>query len=168
MPCAYVARADMTPLAAVRHHGCLWRGHLPQPFEFGERECSRGAGRHAAQGADPGGGVSGGDQQRWKHGAAVSRAAFLHPATASGAPITAAALRYVCAEGTAEREVCFYGDHELMSHLWKVLSLPKFAACIRFGEPHVYGDPRNAAERTHAEVVEMRAERVPELVPSGS
>ena len=98
------------------------------------------------------------------------RSRLFCPAAEMRAPITPAAVRYLFEDGphgpVAEREACFYGDHELMSHLWKVLELPKFTAYIRFGEPRMYGDPREAAQRTYSEVVRMRAERAPEAVAS--
>lgn len=96
------------------------------------------------------------------------RSRLFQPATQMGALITAAGLRYVVDDGPGgpvqEREVCFYGDHELLTHLWKVLSLPTFTARLCFGEPEIYTDARMAAERTHAEVVALRAESLAEVV----
>jgi lyso-ornithine lipid O-acyltransferase len=86
------------------------------------------------------------------------RARLLHPATQAGAPVTAAAVRYLLQDGTEERELCWFGDAPFLSHLWKVLGVAGFAARIRFGEPHVYADPRHAAEETHTLVEGMRAE----------
>lgn len=93
---------------------------------------------------------------------------LFQPATSIGAPITAAALRYALEDGpdgpVAEGEVCFYGDHELPTHVWKVLRLPPFTATVHFGEPRVYADARQAAQATHAEVLALRAENVSERV----
>lgn len=96
------------------------------------------------------------------------RSRLFQPATQMGAPITAAAVRFVLEDGPrgplAEREVCFYGDDELLIHLWKVLRLPPFTAFVRFGESRVYADAREAAKRTHAEVAALRAQDMPERV----
>ena len=96
---------------------------------------------------------------------------LFHPATESGTPITAVAIRYVVDDGPdgphAEREVCFYGDDVLMSHMWKALGLPRFTAHLRFGEARVYSDAREAADETRGEIAALRAESAPVLVESG-
>jgi len=98
------------------------------------------------------------------------RSRLFQPATQRSAPITAAGLRYVVDDGPGgpieEREVCFYGDHELLAHLWNVLGLPPFTAIVHFGESRVSVDAREAAKETHAHVVALRTESVPELVAS--
>jgi lyso-ornithine lipid O-acyltransferase len=78
------------------------------------------------------------------------------PATAAGAPITAAALRYVIKGGVAERELCWYGNERFTPHLWKVLGVAGFSAQLRFFEPHIYPDRRTAADQTHAEITAWR------------
>ncbi len=91
-------------------------------------------------------------------GAAVERfhSRLIDPAVKAGAPITAAAIRYVVDGGVQERELCWYGDQKFMPHLWKVLGIQGFSALLRFGEPRIYADRRMAADRTHAEVAAMR------------
>lgn len=90
------------------------------------------------------------------------RSRLMYPATQMGAPITAAALRYVFKDGpagpVAEREACWYGHASFLPHLWKVLGQPAFSARVRFGVPQIYSDRRSAAEITHAEIETMRAE----------
>ena len=81
---------------------------------------------------------------------------LIAPATAAGAPITAAAIRYVLQDGTPERELCWFGDAQFLSHLWKVLGKAGFSAEVRFGQPRVYVDRRIAAETTHEEIQSMR------------
>jgi 1-acyl-sn-glycerol-3-phosphate acyltransferase len=87
---------------------------------------------------------------------------LIHPATEAGAPITAAAIRYRAEDGpegnVPERELCWYGDEEFVTHLWKVLGIRRSSARVQFGEPHVYMDRREAANRTHAEIAAMRTE----------
>ena len=59
---------------------------------------------------------------------------LIDPATTAGAPITAAAVRYVVEDGDVEeRELCWYGDESFTTHLWKVLGVSRFfgAAMVR-------------------------------------
>jgi 1-acyl-sn-glycerol-3-phosphate acyltransferase len=83
---------------------------------------------------------------------------LIDPATSAGAPITAAAIRYVIEDGTPERELCWFGDALFATHLFKALGTPGFSASLRFGEPKVYADRRTAANETRAEVTAMRAQ----------
>lgn len=82
---------------------------------------------------------------------------LIDPATAIGAPITTAAVSYVIESGVEERELCWYGDEEFATHLWKVLGTAGFSAQLRFGETRVYTDRRVAADETRAEIEAMRA-----------
>ncbi len=86
---------------------------------------------------------------------------LIHPATEVGAPITAAAIRYVPGGNTQERELCWFGDAGFLPHLWKVLGVSGFSAHVRFGRPRIYSDRRTAAEETRAEIIAMRNERIP-------
>jgi lyso-ornithine lipid O-acyltransferase len=94
---------------------------------------------------------------------------LIDPATTAGAPITAAAIRYVLQDGTPERDLCWFGDEQFLSHLWKVLGKAGLSAEVRFGQPRVYVDRRVAAETTHAEIQTMRevgsqtSDRLPSL-----
>jgi lyso-ornithine lipid O-acyltransferase len=81
---------------------------------------------------------------------------LIDPATTSGAPITAAAIRYVIEGGMEERELCWYGDEGFATHLWKVLGVKGFSAQLHFGEPRIYSDRRVAADETHAEITAWR------------
>jgi 1-acyl-sn-glycerol-3-phosphate acyltransferase len=81
---------------------------------------------------------------------------LIDPATSLRVPITAAAVRYTIHDGTPERELCWYGDETFVNHMWKVLGVGGFEANVRFGEPHVYTDRREAADATHDEIVAMR------------
>ena len=80
---------------------------------------------------------------------------LIDPATSAGTPITAAAIRYVI-EGGEERELCWYGDESFATHLWKVLGVAGFSARLHFGEPKMYSDRREAADRTHDEIAAWR------------
>jgi len=91
---------------------------------------------------------------------------LIDPATAIGAPITAAAIRYVIEGGVEERELCWYGDQGFTSHLWKVLGVTGFGARLHFGQPKIYSDRRVAAEQTHAEITAWR--EAGRVEPSGA
>jgi 1-acyl-sn-glycerol-3-phosphate acyltransferase len=82
---------------------------------------------------------------------------LFEPAIVDGAPVTAAAIRYEIEDGTPERELCWYGDEPFLPHLVKTLKTAGFSAVLRFGEPQIYSDRREAADKTHAETVAMRA-----------
>lgn len=81
---------------------------------------------------------------------------LIDPATSTGAPLTAAAIRYVIEDGTEERELCWYGDESFTTHLWKVLGAAGFSAHLHFGEPKTYTDRRVAADQTHDEIAAWR------------
>jgi 1-acyl-sn-glycerol-3-phosphate acyltransferase len=85
---------------------------------------------------------------------------LFQPAVQFGAPVTAAAIRYLPQDGTAERELCWYGDAAFLAHLWKMLGTAGLSAHIRFGRPRIYPDARGAAMQTRAEVVAMRQQGV--------
>lgn len=84
---------------------------------------------------------------------------LFEPAAAEGAPITAAAVRYVIEGGVQERELCWFDDAAFLSHLWKALGTPGFFAEVQFAEPRIYPDRRSAASATHAAVSAMRTTR---------
>jgi 1-acyl-sn-glycerol-3-phosphate acyltransferase len=81
---------------------------------------------------------------------------LFEPAAAVGAPVTAAAVRYVLTDGQQERDLCWFDDTVFMAHLWKALSVG-FTAEVRFGETSVYADRRSAAAATQAQVTALRA-----------
>jgi 1-acyl-sn-glycerol-3-phosphate acyltransferase len=81
---------------------------------------------------------------------------FFIPAVNAGLPVTAAAVRYIPADGSPESSLCWFGDTDFLPHLLKNLGGPNFAAEIQFGEAHVYDNRRVAAQQTHAEVEAMR------------
>jgi 1-acyl-sn-glycerol-3-phosphate acyltransferase len=80
------------------------------------------------------------------------------PAVEAGVPVTTATLRYVIEDGTPERELCWFGDALLVPHLWRALGVTGFYADVRFGEPKVYLDRREAANQTRDEIVAARNE----------
>jgi 1-acyl-sn-glycerol-3-phosphate acyltransferase len=83
---------------------------------------------------------------------------LFQPAVEMHAPVTAAAVQYICDAGIPESELCWFGDAEFLPHLWKILGAPAFTAAVTFDEPAVYPDRRTAAQATHRRVSTMRAE----------
>jgi 1-acyl-sn-glycerol-3-phosphate acyltransferase len=83
-------------------------------------------------------------------------ATLYEPAIQAGAPITAAAVRYIPNDGEPERELCWFGNDPFLPHLWKALGAGDFTAEVRFGEQKQYDDRRTAAAATRAEVELLR------------
>jgi lyso-ornithine lipid O-acyltransferase len=84
---------------------------------------------------------------------------LFEPAIAAHVPVTAAAVRYEIHGGRIpERELCWFGDEGFLTHLWRALDTPRFSAEVRFGQPRVYTDRRQAAHETHSEVAQMRGQ----------
>ena len=81
---------------------------------------------------------------------------LIDPATTAGAPITAAAIRYVIEGGVEERELCWYGDEGFVHASVEGAGRGGFSAQLRFGEPQIYSDRREAADQTHAEITAWR------------
>jgi len=81
---------------------------------------------------------------------------LIDPATKVGAPITAAAIRYIIDSGIEERELCWYDDELFVTHVWRVLGVKGFWAQLKFGEPQIYPHRRVAADMTHAEITAWR------------
>jgi len=81
---------------------------------------------------------------------------LIDPATTAGVPITTAALRYTIADGTPERELCWFGDTLFFPHMVRALAVKGFSAQVQFGEAKIYANRRQAAERTHDEIASMR------------
>ena len=89
--------------------------------------------------------------------------ALFEPAIVAGAPVTAAAVRYVLDNGAQESDLCWFGDAGFLPHLWKALGASGFSAHVTFAEPRIYSDRRSAAATAHEEVVAMRAEECSQL-----
>ena len=81
---------------------------------------------------------------------------LFQPAIDAGAPVTAAAVRYVSAGDLKESEICWFGDAGFLDHMWKLLAAPDFSAEITFSEPVTYSDRRGAAAAAHDCVTAMR------------
>jgi len=82
---------------------------------------------------------------------------LFEPAIRAGAPITAAAIRYVPANSVPERELCWFGDEGFMPNLLRAFGAPVFTAEISFAEAQTYPDRKTAASQTREKVIAMRA-----------
>jgi lyso-ornithine lipid O-acyltransferase len=89
---------------------------------------------------------------------------LFEPAIKTGNPITAASIRYVISDGTAERELCWFGDETFGPHLLKTLNTPGFHAELQFGQPRAYPHRRVAADETFAEISAMRESEQAEIL----
>jgi 1-acyl-sn-glycerol-3-phosphate acyltransferase len=83
---------------------------------------------------------------------------LIDPATSTGTQITTAAIRYVIEDGTPEQELCWYGGASFTPHLLKALGVAGFSAMVRFGQARIYTDRRVAADTTHEEITDLRAQ----------
>lgn len=81
---------------------------------------------------------------------------LFEPAVRAEAPVTPASIRYHIADGTPEREICWFGDDAFLPHLWKALGVAGFRVELRFGEPKIYLHRRDAADQTRAHIHAMR------------
>ena len=81
---------------------------------------------------------------------------LFQPAIAVKAPVTAASVRYVPADGAQERDLCWFGDEDFLPHLWRTLGSAGFKAEVRFGEQQIYPHRRIAAQTARDEVIAMR------------
>jgi lyso-ornithine lipid O-acyltransferase len=88
---------------------------------------------------------------------------LFHPAIEMRAPVTAAAIQYICDAGLPESDLCWFGDAEFLPHLWKILAAPPFTAAITFSEPAIYPDRRTAASDAHQRVLTLRAEALADV-----
>lgn len=81
---------------------------------------------------------------------------LFEPAIALREPITAAAIRYRVANGTPERELCWYGDDGFLPHLARLLAIPGISAEIAFASPSFCEDRRAAAAAAQKQVETLR------------
>lgn len=75
-----------------------------------------------------------------------------------GCPVTACALDYRLPSGSAQDEVCYWGDHDFAAHLFNLLTHAGLEVRIAFGPSQVRtGDRKELALRLHDEVESLRA-----------
>jgi 1-acyl-sn-glycerol-3-phosphate acyltransferase len=156
MPCFFVSKAE---IARWPYFGKAARAGGTIFIDRGSRASTAEAARQIAERLKlpvpvllfPEGTSSDGSQVLRFH------SSLFEPAVTASAPITAAAIRYVPHDGSPERDLCWFDDTLFLPHLWRVLRSAGFTAEVTFGEARRYPDRRSAAEKTHDEVVSIRA-----------
>lgn len=156
LPCVFVSRNDVAAWpyfgAAARAAGTIFlnRASHASTLEAGAVMRARLAGPVPVL-LFPEGTSSDGAQVLRFH------SSLFEPAVAAGAPVTATSIRYELADGTPEREVCWFGDAGFAPHLWKLLALRDIAAEVQFAPAQRFGDRRTAARASHDLVESLRA-----------
>jgi 1-acyl-sn-glycerol-3-phosphate acyltransferase len=155
LPCSMVAKAEVSawPLFGMmaRASGALFvdRGSRSSALAVTEQVAERLRGPIPVLFFPEGTSTDGSKVQRF-------HSRLFTPAVEAGAPVTAAAIRYLTEDGTPERELCWFGDTLLLPHLWNALGVAGVFAEVHFGEPRVYRHRRVAADETHNEIAAMR------------
>jgi lyso-ornithine lipid O-acyltransferase len=89
-------------------------------------------------------------------GTSVKRfhSSLFEAAVATQTPITAAYLSYEVSNGCVERDVCYWGTMNFVTHILRLFAIEHVRAIVRFApEAHTFEDRKIAAATTHAEVV---------------
>lgn len=83
---------------------------------------------------------------------------LFQPSLDLNAPITAAAIEYVMEGGDAGREVCYWGDMQLLPHLLNLMTKTSLQATVRFSSEHFhFRDRKEAARAMQQQVENLRA-----------
>lgn len=86
---------------------------------------------------------------------------LVQAAVSAAAPVQPVALRYLdAASGRDSTGPLYLGDDTLVASLWRALTGPPFAACVRFGEPQVAAgrDRRTWAGALHEAVAQLHGD----------
>ena len=79
---------------------------------------------------------------------------LFQPAIDLSAPVTAAAIRYAVPDGDPARDACYWGDMNLVTHLFKLLRKDDIQATVKFSEQHFRFTDRKEAARVMRQEVE--------------
>lgn len=91
---------------------------------------------------------------------------LLQIALDSGRPITPAAISYMVSKGDVKHDVCYWGDHEFISHLFRLAKVRDLSARLLISDsPELPNDRKVAARILHGEIVD--ALRVAETLKVG-
>jgi 1-acyl-sn-glycerol-3-phosphate acyltransferase len=84
---------------------------------------------------------------------------MLQPVIDAGALVTPCAITYELDDGDVSREVCWWGDMDLLPHVWNLLGKKVVRARIAFGEPITASDDRKQLSCTlHEQVAGLHEE----------
>ena len=85
------------------------------------------------------------------------RSSLLEPATLPAHPLHVSCIEYVIADGDAQREVCYWGDHTFFPHLLNLLAKRAIRARVRFAQVQNRSpDRKELALQLHAEVLKLK------------
>jgi 1-acyl-sn-glycerol-3-phosphate acyltransferase len=85
------------------------------------------------------------------------RSSLLEPVKEQDLRLSVACIGYAVADGSAENDVCYWGEVTFFPHLVKLMARKKILACVRFGVVERGTDNRkDLARRLHAEVVRLK------------
>jgi 1-acyl-sn-glycerol-3-phosphate acyltransferase len=85
------------------------------------------------------------------------RSSLLEPINGQERPLSVACISYAVAGGSAENDVCYWGEMTFFPHLVKLLTKGKILARVRFSMVERGTDNRkDLARRLHAEVVRLK------------
>jgi lyso-ornithine lipid O-acyltransferase len=79
---------------------------------------------------------------------------LFQPAIDLNAPVTAAAIRYAVPDGDPARDACYWGDMNLVTHLFRLLQKEAIQATVTFSEQHFHFTDRKEAARVMRQEVE--------------
>jgi len=95
------------------------------------------------------------------------RSSLLAGAIEHGWPVTPSCIGYSMAEGSPERDVCYWGDMTFLPHFLNLLSRPSVLARVRFGAPESNRLSRkDLAHVLHIRVCSMKASSDPAPSPA--
>jgi len=81
---------------------------------------------------------------------------MLQPAIDAGALVTPCAIGYELDDGDVGREVCWWGDMDLLPHVWNLVGKKVIRARIAFGEPIVASSDRKQLSHVlHEQVAQL-------------
>ena len=85
------------------------------------------------------------------------RSSLLEPVNGQQRPLSVVCISYAVAGGSAENDVCYWGDMTFFPHLVKLLTKEKIRARVRFRKVEHRADNRKElARQLHAEVVRLK------------
>lgn len=92
------------------------------------------------------------------------RPPLLQVAAERGIAVHTVALHFATRNGDphAHRAICYYGDMDFVSHVWRLLHIRGFTVTIRFGDQRHTADHRKQlAESVRAEILALQSHNTP-------
>lgn len=85
------------------------------------------------------------------------RSSLLESVNGQDRPLSVACISYGVASGSAENDVCYWGDMTIFPHLIKLMTKERIRARVRFSKiEHRADNRKDLARRLHAEVVRLK------------